>query len=67
MIVTKEFYIIERYDTREDHITIDDLLNKVKTIKKEGYISYQNKKYVIVDVLIKEENENVYKIFYYVE
>lgn len=67
MIATKEFYIIERYDIREDNITLDDLLNKVKTVKNEGYISYQNKKYVVVNVLIKEENENVYKIFYYVE
>lgn len=67
MIATKEFYIIERYDIREDNITLDDLLNKVKTVKHEGYISYQNKKYVVVNVLIKEENENVYKIFYYVE
>ena len=67
MIATKEFYIIERYDIREDNITLDDLLNKVKKVKNEGYISYQNKKYVVVNVLIKEENENVYKIFYYVE
>lgn len=63
MKITKEFYFIYRISLSEDNMTINDIFNLKDKLLESNIYTDGNKTYNIVDILIKEENNDIYKMF----
>lgn len=63
MKITKEFYFIYRISLSEDNMTINDIFNLKDKLLESNIYTDGNKAYNIIDILIKEENDDIYKLF----
>lgn len=62
MLIRKEFEFVHCYNLVEDNITLDELLNKKRAISEDGKIYFEGKEYQVLNVLLKEDSPQDYKI-----
>lgn len=67
MLVEKEFEIIMRIVPSQDNMTISDIIAKRDEIRHAGTIEHSGKIYPVVDMWIKEENPDLYKLIIQVD
>lgn len=67
MIVEKEFEIIMRIVPSKDSMTLTDIIAKRDEIRAKGFIKHSGVNYSIIDMWIKEENSDLYKLIIQVD
>lgn len=67
MIVEKEFEVIMRIVPSKDNMTLSDIIAKRDEIRSKGFVEHSGVNYPVIDMWIKEENSDLYKLIIQVD
>lgn len=67
MVTEKEFEIIMRIVPSKDNMTLSDIIAKRDEIRSKGFVEHSGVNYSIIDMWIKEENSDLYKLIIQVD